>query len=86
MNVNIIDTKHIHGKNLRDHATKARNEELRIVENIVARYEAFRNGIDAINSLTHHDIREMVTFLNEYRRFSVTYFDQLDNSGQQALG
>ena len=86
MNVEIIDNKHIHGKNLRDYTSKQRGARKQLFENIVAHYENYRNAVDATTALDHNGIRDIVSALNNYRRYAIPVFDSLDNAGQKALG
>ncbi len=86
MNVEIIDNKHIHGKNLRDYTSRQRGTRKQLFENIVAHYENYRNAVDATTALDPDGIRDIVSALNNYRRYAIPVFDSLDNAGQKALG
>lgn len=86
MNVEIIDSKHIHGKNLRDYTSRQRGAGKSLFDQIVSHYEAYRNTVDSITVLDHSDIRDIVSALNDYRRHAIPVFDRLDNAGQTALG
>lgn len=86
MNVVIIDSKHIHGKNLRDYAARQRGQNLRVFNGIVEQYENYRNRVDAVTVLNYDGISELVDALNTYRRYSIPVFDHLNNAGQVALG
>ena len=86
MNVEINDSKHVHGKNLRDYAAKLHGERRNLFENIIGAYEEFRNTVSEINSLGHDDIVRFVNALNAYRSVAVPVFDKLNNAGQKALG
>ncbi len=82
----IIDGKHIHGKNLRDYTAKQRGAKRELFDNLMLSYENYRNQISEVAELDETGIREYVRALNEYRRVSVPVFDSLDNNGQVALG
>lgn len=82
----ILDSKHIHGKNLRDYALKQHGTKRATFNTIMYAYEAFRKRIDVVGELTENGIRECVTALNEYRAQAIPVFDTLDNNGQVALG
>lgn len=86
MNVEILDSKHIHGKNLRDFTARQNGNNRQTFERIIEYYERFRNSIDAIETLDHEGIRSFVSALNEYRRNAIPVFDRLSNAGQVALG
>ena len=82
----IIDGKHIHGKNLRDYTAKQRGAKRELFERLMLSYENYRNQISEVTELDVAGIREYVRALNEYRRITVPVFDSLDNNGQVALG
>lgn len=86
MNVEIIDNKHIHGKNLRDYTAKQRGARRQRFENVVSQYESYRNTVDSAATLDHNGISDIVSALNAYRRCAIPLFDGLDNAGQKALG
>lgn len=82
----ILDNKHIHGKNLRNYTAKQHGAKRNIFNSLIKAYESYRNRIEAVEELTEDGIKECVSALNEYRRLSVPVFDSLDNNGQKALG
>ena len=82
----IIDNKHIHGKNLRDYTGKQKGNKRNIFNGLMQAYEHYRNTVDAIDSLEEDGIDSFVDALNEYRKIAVPVFDSLDNNGQVALG
>lgn len=86
MNVQIIDSKHIHGKNLRDYAKKQTDYKKELFDKIIKEYENFRYIVDTVSALNNDSIRIAVQALNTYRRESLPAFDKLDNAGQKALG
>lgn len=86
MNVEIIDSKHIHGKNLRDYTNRQTGHNRQTFDCIVKLYENYRNALDAVSTLDHNRIRQIVSALNEYRRNAIPIFDCLNNAGQLALG
>ena len=86
MNIEILNSKHIHGKNLRDYAAKVHDTNKTQFDLIINAYEQYRSEVDAIATLTHDDIIKMVNALNDYRIFAVPTFDKLENAGQVALG
>ena len=86
MNVEIIEQKHIHGKNLRDYAQRQRGPKREQFQSVVSGYESFRNQIDAVINPDHEGISQIVSALNNYRRIALPVFDKLDNAGQKALG
>lgn len=86
MNVQIIDSKHIHGKNLREYAKKQTGYKKELFDKIITEYENFRCIIDTVSALNSDNIRIAVQALNTYRRESLPAFDKLDNAGQKALG
>ena len=86
MNVEIIEQKHVHGKNLRDYAQRQRGSRREVFESIVSGYEEYRNAIDSVQELNREGIIQIVTALNTYRRIALPVFDRMDNAGQKALG
>lgn len=82
----IIESKHIHGKNLRDYTLKLEGQQRELFENLKHSYRDYRDTIDDIEELNDVGIRTMVSALNNYRRIAIPIFDKLENSGQQALG
>lgn len=82
----IINNKHIHGKNLRDYTGKQKGNKRNIFNGLMQAYEHYRNTVDAIDSLEEDGIDSFVDALNEYRKIAVPVFDSLDNNGQVALG
>lgn len=82
----ILENKHIHGKNLRDYAAKQTGAKKDTFDGLLQAYEIYRDRIDAVGTLTDAGVRECVAALNEYRAVSVPVFDSLDNNGQVALG
>lgn len=86
MNIEILDSKHIHGKNLRDYAAKVHGANKTQFDLIINAYQQYRSEVDAITTLTHDDIIKMVNALNNYRILAVPTFDKLENAGQVALG
>lgn len=86
MNVDILDKKHIHGKNLRNYTRKQRGPRKELFQNIEVAYELFRNTVDSVQNLDDDGITEIVNALNTYRRASLPVFDKMDNAGQKALG
>lgn len=82
----ILDNKHIHGKNLRDYTAKQRGAKRETFNGLMRVYEDYRTRIEAVNDLSETGIRELVSALNDYRRVAVPVFDSLDNNGQVALG
>ena len=86
MNVEIIDKKHVHGKNLRDYSRNQRGEKRTTFLDIENKYEVYRQTIDNVTELNHTGIRTIVAALNEYRAFALPVFDKMNNAGQKALG
>lgn len=86
MNVDIIDKKHVHGKNLRDYARRQRGEKKTVFQGIEAAYEQYRNTIDGVTELDRDGVYDIVRALNTYRAFALPVFDKMDNAGQKALG
>lgn len=82
----IIDNKHIHGKNLRDYTNRLQGEKRATFNGLLQSYELYRSRIDAVHDLNDSGIRECVAALNAYRKVAIPVFDVLDNSGQAALG
>lgn len=73
MNVEIIDKKHVHGKNLRDYSRNQRGEKRTTFLDIENKYEVYRQTIDNVTELNHTGIRTIVAALNEYRAFALPY-------------
>lgn len=86
MNVEIIEGKHIHGKNLCAYASKQQGQAQAIFAGIVSAYERYRRIIDSISNLDEGSIRITINALNEYRKSALPVFDKLNNAGQKALG
>ena len=86
MSAEIIENKHIHGKILKNYATKQSGEAKAIFDNIIDLYDSYRTSIESIKTLTDTDLYEMVKALNRYRQATIPVFDRLDNSGQSGLG
>lgn len=84
--MDILDNKHIHGKNLREYAAKQRGSKRDLFNHLMDEYSQYRERIAAVDSLTEDGIREYVSALNAYRAVAVPVFDSLDNNGQVALG
>lgn len=84
--MDILDNKHIHGKNLRDYTAKLRGAKRESFNHLMEEYSRYRERIEAVDSLTEDGIREYVSALNAYRAVAVPVFDSLDNNGQVALG
>ncbi len=84
--MDILDNKHIHGKNLRDYTAKQRGTKRHTFNRLMDEYYQYRKRIAAVDSLTEDGIREYVSALNAYRAVAVPVFDSLDNNGQVALG
>ena len=82
----ILENKHIHGKNLRDYTSKLTGRKRETFDAILSAYETYRDRIDSVQELSEEGIRDCVTALNEYRKNSIPVFDKLDNNGQVALG
>ena len=82
----IIDGKHIHGKNLRDYTAKQRGAKKELFESLMRSYENYRNQLFEVTELDEAGIRKYVRSLNKYRCIAVPVFDSLDNNGQIALG
>ena len=86
MDVELIEGKHIHGLNLRDHAQTPKKANKADFSTVVEAYEIYRNRIEAVQEINECSIREIVAALNDYRKSAVPIFDSLDNAGQQQLG
>jgi len=86
MNIEIIENKHIHGKNLRDYSRRQRGAKKEIFKTIEAAYESYRATIDSVDTLNHDGIDAIVQALNLYRSIALPVFDKMDNAGQKALG
>ena len=86
MNIEILEKKHIHGKNLQTYTNRQSGERRIQFEHIEAAYEEYRNVIASIDSLNSEDIMRIVAALNAYRATAIPVFDTLDNAGQKALG
>ena len=82
----ILDGKHIHGKNIRDYTSRHIGAKRTTFDGLMQFYEDYRNVVEAIIELNEIGIREIVSALNEYRKVAVPVFDSLDNNGQVALG
>ena len=82
----ILDNKHIHGKNLRDYTAKQRGIKRKTFNRLMEQYFSYREKIAAVDFLTEDGLREYVSALNTYRAAAVPVFDSLDNNGQVALG
>ena len=82
----ILDNKHIHGKNLRDYTAKQRGIKRKTFNRLMEEYFRYREKIAAVDFLTEDGLREYVSALNTYRAVAVPVFDSLDNNGQVALG
>lgn len=82
----ILDNKHIHGKNLRDYTAKQRGIKRKTFNRLMEEYFRYREKIAAVDFLTEDGLREYVSALNTYRAAAVPVFDSLDNNGQIALG
>lgn len=82
----IIDSKHIHGKNLRDYTAKSHGTKRKVFDGLMGNYEHYRDRVASVETLDENGIKEYVAALNEYREVAVPVFDALDNSGQSALG
>lgn len=82
----ILDNKHIHGKNLRDYTAKQRGIKRKTFNRLMEEYFRYREKIAAVDFLTEDGLREYVSALNTYRAAAVPVFDSLDNNGQVALG
>ncbi len=86
MNVEIIKEKHIHGNVLEEYVKKLPEMKKQQFEDVVVAYEAYRNGIDLVSGLNNDEIREIVGYLNGYRKIAIPVYDNLPNSGQTGLG
>lgn len=87
MNVEIIKEKHIHGNVLNEYAQKQTSGRLKTqFDNIIAAYEKYRNSIDSVLSLSNNEIKDIVGFLNAYRKTAIPVFDSVPHSGQTGLG
>lgn len=86
MNVEIIKEKHIHGNVLEEYVKKLPEMKKQQFEDVVVAYEAYRNGIDSVSGLNNDEIREIVGYLNGYRKIAIPVYDNLPNSGQTGLG
>lgn len=86
MNIEILEKKHVHGKNLQTYTNRQSGERRIQFEHIEAAYEEYRNVIASIDSLNSEDITRIVAALNAYRATAIPVFDTLDNAGQKALG
>jgi len=86
MNVEIIENKHIHGKNLCAYASKQQGQAQATFAGVVSAYERYRRIIDSVSNLDEDSIRITVNALNEYRKSALPVFDKLNNAGQKALG
>ena len=82
----ILDNKHIHGKNLRDYTAKQKGIKRKTFNRLMEEYFRYREKIAAVDFLTEDGLREYVSALNTYRAAAVPVFDSLDNNGQVALG
>ena len=82
----ILDNKHIHGKNLRDYTAKQRGIKRKTFNRLMEEYFRYREKIAAVDFLTEDGLREYLSALNTYRAAAVPVFDSLDNNGQVALG
>lgn len=82
----ILDNKHIHGKNLRDYTAKQRGIKRKTFNRLMEEYFRYREKIAAVDFLTEDGSREYVSALNTYRTAAVPVFDSLNNNGQVALG
>lgn len=82
----VIDNKHIHGKNLRDYFQKQGKAKRAELLGVITAYNLFRSKVNSITSLETPQVIQLVEALNEYRSLAVPVFDKLDNAGQQALG
>lgn len=86
MNVEIIKEKHVHGNVLNEYTQKQKGTLRTRFENIVIAYEEYRNGIDSVKGLSNDEIKQIVVFLNAYRKIAIPVFDNVPNSGQTGLG
>ena len=86
MNVEIIREKHIHGNALNEYAQKQTKDTKTLFDNIVSAYEEYRTNVDSIEGLSHDEIKQIVGFLNAYRKVAIPVFDNVPNSGQVGLG
>lgn len=59
----ILDNKHIHGKNLRDYTAKQRGTKRETFNGLMRVYEDYRTRIEAVNDLSETGIRELVSAL-----------------------
>lgn len=84
--MDILDNKHIHGKNLREYTARQHGKKREKFNDLMSAYEQYRGRIASVDALTEDGIREYVSALNAYRAESVPVFDSLDNNGQKALG
>ena len=64
MNVEIIKEKHIHGNVLSEYTRRLTGMTKQQFDEIIAAYEAYRNGIDSVPGISNDEIRQyMITFL-----------------------
>lgn len=76
-----------HKDNLADYISKLTDEGQRAVFNgIQNAYNNYRQVFSQPHDFSDSDVEMMVEALNAYRRVAVPVFDNLPNSGQQALG
>lgn len=86
MNVEIIKEKHIHGNVLSEYTRRLTGMTKQQFDEIIAAYEAYRNGIDSVPGISNDEIRQIVGYLNAYRKIAIPVYDSLPNSGQTGLG
>lgn len=86
MDVEIIREKHIHGNVLNEYTQKQVGIAKIQFENIISEYEKYRSLIDSVTGLSNEEIKQMVKFLNGYRKVAIPVFDNVPNSGQTGLG
>ena len=61
--MDILDNKHIHGKNLRDYTAKQRGAKRESFNHLMEEYSRYRERIEAVDSLTEDGIRELILLI-----------------------
>lgn len=86
MKVEVLKEKHIHGNVLYEYAKKLNGREKEHFDTVISAYEKYRIGIERIKTLKNEDLKQIVSFLNSYRKVAIPVFDNVPNSGQTGLG
>ena len=86
MKVEVLKEKHIHGNVLYEYAKKLNGRKKEHFDTVINAYEEYRNRIENIKTLTNEDLKQIVSFLNSYRKVAIPVFDNVPNSGQTGLG